>query len=224
MRNVLTALKESREVARLRAAAAALVGPGAEADVVHVVETGTGQGPAGTEVETAVERLRARGIVAWGHVDAVRDGGVAERLAERARATGAEIVVMGSRGLGQPGGLVGHSVSHALLAVRRGRHPRVLLVAGPGCRCGRCAQRHRAQLGCGPDRARHPASRPVGGTGRGQHVARGPAAQRAAGPDRRPARTASSLTISLQRRTAARPGTGRTSGPVRRIARRASRR
>ena len=117
MRNVLVALKESREVSRLTAAVAALVGPGAVVDVVDVVETGPGRGPAEADVARAVDMLRAHGIVARGHVDVVEDGrGVAEHLTERARALAAEIVVMGSRGLGQPGGLVGHSVSHRLLA------------------------------------------------------------------------------------------------------------
>jgi nucleotide-binding universal stress UspA family protein len=64
----------------------------------------------------AVELLRARGIIAKGLVEVMAAGTVAGRLTRVARASDAEVVVMGSRGLGRLGGLFGRSVSHALLA------------------------------------------------------------------------------------------------------------
>jgi nucleotide-binding universal stress UspA family protein len=67
-------------------------------------------------VARTVDRLRTRGATAHGHVDAMGEGGVAGRLAERARTSGAEAVVMGSRGLGEVRGLVAGSISYALLA------------------------------------------------------------------------------------------------------------
>jgi nucleotide-binding universal stress UspA family protein len=118
MRNVVIALKSRREAARLTAMAAAAVNGEATVSVVHVVEDGSQRARASADhaVAHAVDALRARGIAACGHVDAPGEGGVAGRLAERARATGAELVVMGSRGLGHVGGLVAGSVSHTLVA------------------------------------------------------------------------------------------------------------
>jgi hypothetical protein len=63
-----------------------------------------------------VDLPRTQGFSASGHVDAMGEGGVAGTLAERARSCDAELIVMGSRGLGHVAGLVGRSVSHALLA------------------------------------------------------------------------------------------------------------
>ena len=118
MRNVLVALKDRSEAARLAAMAAALAGPDARLDVVHVVETGSGDDfdEADLAVARAVEVLRAHGITARGHVHLMGEGGVAGRLAERARASGAEVVVMGSRRLGEVRALAAGSISHALLA------------------------------------------------------------------------------------------------------------
>jgi len=118
MRNVLIALKDRGEAARLAAAAAALVGTGARVDVTHVAVTISDRDLAEADgaVAAAVGELRARGIAAHGHVDTMGEWGVARRLVERARASAAEAVVMGSRGLQSVGGLVAGSVSHALLA------------------------------------------------------------------------------------------------------------
>lgn len=118
MRSVVVALKDRGEAAGLTAGAAALAGPEGEVEVVHVVEDRTQRAHTTAEqaVAHAVDLLRARGITARGHVDVTGEGGVAGRLVERARASGAEVVVVGSRGLGHLGGLVAGSVSHAVLA------------------------------------------------------------------------------------------------------------
>lgn len=118
MRNLLVALKSRGEAARLAAAAAAVAGPEARASVVHVIETGS----VGDVVEAhlalawTVDLLRSRGITAHGHADLMGHGDVVARLAERARASVADVVVMGSRGLGEVRGLTAGSVSHGLLA------------------------------------------------------------------------------------------------------------
>jgi nucleotide-binding universal stress UspA family protein len=118
MRNVLVALKDRSEAARLATVTAALVGPGARAAVVHVAEIGSRADFAESDraVAHAVELLGSHGLTARGHVDAMGGEGVAGRLAERARASGADVVVMGSRGLGDVAGLVAGSTSYALLA------------------------------------------------------------------------------------------------------------
>ena len=118
MRKVVIALKDCGEAARLAAASAASAGREARVVVVHVVE-GRSQRHLATAdhaVAHAVDLLRSRGIAARGHVVVTGEGGVAGSLVEQARASGADVVVMGSRGLGNVGGLVGHSVSHAVLA------------------------------------------------------------------------------------------------------------
>lgn len=118
MRNVLVALRDRGEAARLATAAVALAGPGVLATVAHVLETGADadRAEAGVAVARTVDRLRSHGVTARGYVDAMGEAGVAGRLADRARASGAEAVVMGSRGLGEVRGLVAGSISHALLA------------------------------------------------------------------------------------------------------------
>jgi nucleotide-binding universal stress UspA family protein len=118
MRNVLVALKDRGEAARLAAVVAALAGPGAQVNVAHVLEGGSRGdfAEADLAVAQAVDVLRTHGITARGHVDVMGEGGVAGRLAERARASGAEVVVIGSRGLGEVRGLVAGSISHALPA------------------------------------------------------------------------------------------------------------
>jgi nucleotide-binding universal stress UspA family protein len=118
MRSVVIALKERGEAAGLAAVSAALAESEGRVEVVHVVEHRSHRALATAEhaVAHALDLLRARGITARGHVDVTGEGGVAERLVERARTSGAELVVVGSRGLGHVGGLVGGSVSHALLA------------------------------------------------------------------------------------------------------------
>ncbi len=95
MRRVLVALKERRQAAHLAAVTTALVAPGDEVDVVHVIETGSHQDARAdvTMVEGLLELLRARGLVARGEVTPLSGGGVAGRLAEwaeRTVGTGAE--------------------------------------------------------------------------------------------------------------------------------------
>lgn len=113
----MLAIDERDEAVGLAAVAVALADPGAEVDVLHVVELGAGQSfvEADATVAEAVDLVRARGLTGSGHVEATA-GGVAPRLVEHARRLGPELVVMGCRGLGRVGGVVGHSVSHALLA------------------------------------------------------------------------------------------------------------
>ena len=114
----MVALKERREAERLMAVAAHLAEPATEILMVHIVEVGLPHTRADADgmVENAVELLRARGLVGKGLVEVMAAGTVAERLAKLAHASEAEVVVMGSRGLGRLGGLFGRSVSHALLA------------------------------------------------------------------------------------------------------------
>jgi nucleotide-binding universal stress UspA family protein len=85
---------------------------------VHVIEIGLPDARADAEgmVENAVELLQARGLIGKGLVEVMSAATVAGRLAQVARASDAEVVVMGSRGLGRLGGLFGRSVSHAVLA------------------------------------------------------------------------------------------------------------
>jgi nucleotide-binding universal stress UspA family protein len=118
MMSLMVALKERQEAERLTAVAAYLAEPATEIHVVHVVEIGLPHTSADADgmVEDAVELLRARGIIAKGLVEVMAAGTVAGRLTRVARASDAEVVVMGSRGLGRLGGLFGRSVSHALLA------------------------------------------------------------------------------------------------------------
>jgi nucleotide-binding universal stress UspA family protein len=88
-------------------------------DVVHLVEAGStaaAQTAGEVAVGEAVDLLQARGLVARGHVLPAARHGVVGGLAEQAQASGAELIAMGSRGLGHLGGLLGRSVSHGLLA------------------------------------------------------------------------------------------------------------
>jgi nucleotide-binding universal stress UspA family protein len=73
---------------------------------VHVIEIGLPDARADTEgmVENAVELLQARGLIGKGLVEVMSAATVAGRLAQVARASDAEVVVMGSRGLGRLGG------------------------------------------------------------------------------------------------------------------------
>ena len=118
MRSLMVALKEGQEIERLTAVAARLAEPATEIHVVHVVEIGLPHNRADAHglVESAAEVVRARGLIANGLVEVMTAGTVAKRLAKVARTSDAEVIVMGSRGLGRLGGLFGRSVSHALLA------------------------------------------------------------------------------------------------------------
>jgi nucleotide-binding universal stress UspA family protein len=118
MRRAMIALKNDSDAERLTAVVAALAEPGGEVEVAHVLETGTGRGGAETRatVRRALERLREQGLTARGHVDLLAGPSVAARLARRARAGDAELVVVGCRRLGHMGGLFDRSVSRELLA------------------------------------------------------------------------------------------------------------
>lgn len=101
--------------------AAYMAEPVTEIHVVHVIEIVLPHTRADADgmVGNAVELLRARGLTANRLVEVMAAGTVAGRLARVACASDAEVVVMGSRGLGRLGrlgGLFGRSVSHALLA------------------------------------------------------------------------------------------------------------
>jgi nucleotide-binding universal stress UspA family protein len=114
----MIALKNDSDWERLTAAVAAVAEPRDEVEVAHVLETGTGRrvAEARAMVRRALERLREQGLTARGNVDLLAGASVAPRLARRARAGGAELIVVGSRGLGHVGGLFGRSVSRELLA------------------------------------------------------------------------------------------------------------
>jgi len=122
MKQVVLALKGASETARLVAAMAAVATePESRVEVVHIVHvvelrSGQGLGDAEELVAEAVRSLEARGLRAHGHTCLSETEGVAGCLAEHARDWHAELIVMGSRGLGHVGGLFGRSVSHALLS------------------------------------------------------------------------------------------------------------
>ena len=118
IQKALIAVKGSSEAPRLARATALLCPRPATVDVVHVVEDEGSDGylrgrDIGTEV---LDHLRARGIDAGLHVLAGLGDPVPERLAREVRERGAELIVMGSRGLGRLSSLLHGSVSHALLA------------------------------------------------------------------------------------------------------------
>jgi nucleotide-binding universal stress UspA family protein len=114
----MVALKERLEASRFAMASAHLEGWGRRAEIVHVLESDSDLAfvAADAMVRDALEDFRARGFVAEGHVFSMPKDGVANRLAQHAAEAGADLIVMGSRGLGHAGGLLGRSVSHALLA------------------------------------------------------------------------------------------------------------
>ena len=113
----MVALKEQHEAVRLTAVAVRVAERATEVQVVHVVEIDSAHSRAEGDamVEYAVDLLQAQCLLAEGRV-VMATGTVVGRLAELARASRAELVVMGSRGLGHLGGLLGRSVSHGLLA------------------------------------------------------------------------------------------------------------
>ncbi|HZD66072.1 MAG TPA: universal stress protein [Acidimicrobiales bacterium] len=111
------AAEQARDLARLA---------GGEVRVVHVVEGGAYGGRAGlfpaeqtpeaTElVDGVVASLAAEGVKATGMVGRALAGRVAAVLADEARAQGAQVIVLGSRGLGGFSGLVMGSVTHKVL-------------------------------------------------------------------------------------------------------------
>jgi nucleotide-binding universal stress UspA family protein len=118
MRSVVIALKDRGEADGFAAACAAVGDREGRVEVVHVVQGHTQRDLAAADhtVAHAVDLLQSRGISARGHVDVPGESRVSGRLVERARASAADVVVMGSRGLGNVGGLVAGSVCHAVLA------------------------------------------------------------------------------------------------------------
>ena len=118
MKKVMVALKGRNEVLRLTATAVALADPAAEVEVTHIAEVGQGRSfaEADATLTAALELLRAHGLEARGDLEVTAVRSVPDRLAERARESGAEAVVIGSRGLGHLSALLRGSVSHALLA------------------------------------------------------------------------------------------------------------
>jgi nucleotide-binding universal stress UspA family protein len=117
MKKVMVAIERSDEAAVLTTAAVALAGEESELEVVHVADHAASRGIAEAceAVAVAVDLIRARGITCRGHVEP-SDAGVARRTVERARQTGADLVVMGSRGLTGLAAVGERSVSHAVLA------------------------------------------------------------------------------------------------------------
>jgi nucleotide-binding universal stress UspA family protein len=96
----------------------------AEVIVVHLAETiaaWTVAVEAETPVEAvnladlAVRRLKDRGVSARSEVFSSVRGGVPQRIVELAEAVDADIIVMGSRGLGDLSGLLLGSVAHKVL-------------------------------------------------------------------------------------------------------------
>ncbi|MBO0708584.1 MAG: universal stress protein, partial [Candidatus Dormibacteraeota bacterium] len=118
MRSTVLALRELAEVERLASVAAATMEPGAEVQVVHVMEPGLVETPhdGRAAVEAAVGRLRDMGFAPEAHVVSPGQGDVADCIAEEAKHHQAELVVIGARGLGALGGFFGRSVSHGMLA------------------------------------------------------------------------------------------------------------
>lgn len=117
MKTVMIAIEGRDEAVRLTAVAAALASQGAEVDVVHVLEPGSERGLVEAErrVHAAVDLARCHGLMASGHV-VTGESGVARRLVEEAHRLRADVVVIGSRGLGRVRAIGEHSVSHAVLA------------------------------------------------------------------------------------------------------------
>ena len=96
----------------------------AEVVVVHLAET-VAAWTLAVEAETpdeawsltdlAVRRLKDMGVSARGEVHTTVRGAVAHRIVDVADAAGADLVVMGSRGLGDLSGLLLGSVAHKVL-------------------------------------------------------------------------------------------------------------
>ena len=97
---------------------------GGEVVVVHLAETiaawtvaleAETPEEAGDVADRAVRSLKDRGISARGEVHSIVRGAVAHRIVELADAVGADLIVMGSRGLSDISGLLLGSVTHRVL-------------------------------------------------------------------------------------------------------------
>ena len=97
---------------------------GGEVVVVHLAETiaawtlameAETPEEAGDLADRAVRSLKDRGISARGEVHSTVRGAVAHRIVELAEAVGADLIVMGSRGLSDITGLLLGSVAHRVL-------------------------------------------------------------------------------------------------------------
>ncbi|HEY7201714.1 MAG TPA: universal stress protein [Candidatus Dormibacteraeota bacterium] len=117
MKKVMVAIERSAEAVGFTTVAVALAGAEAEVDVVHMADLASGQSltEACEAIAAAVDLIRARGLPCHGHVEST-DAGVARRTVEKAHQLGADLVVMGSRGLCGVAAVREHSVSHAVLA------------------------------------------------------------------------------------------------------------
>ncbi|HXF72542.1 MAG TPA: universal stress protein [Actinomycetota bacterium] len=112
----------SARAARLAAQVARM--SGGEVVVVHVVEREIGRGaavePETTEeavrlVDETLEAIRAEGASVRGRALPSAIGGVARTILDAAREEGADLIVMGTRGLGDFASLVVGSVTHKVL-------------------------------------------------------------------------------------------------------------
>lgn len=106
----------------------------AEVRVVHVWNPGQhqhdveGRSDAAAIVARTLATLQAHGLTAEGEIVQPGDKPVAAAIAQAAREFGADLVVMGSRGLSDWQSLLAHSVSHQLLTAIDSP---VLIVRGP---------------------------------------------------------------------------------------------
>jgi len=125
---ILVALDESDHAKAVVDAATELAKKsGSEVHVVHVLETAF-VGKAGNVnmedssaahrfLDEMVARFTSAGVTASGTVRASMHGWVAREVADEATRFGATVIVMGTRGLGEFGGMMLGSTTHKLLHV-----------------------------------------------------------------------------------------------------------
>jgi nucleotide-binding universal stress UspA family protein len=115
---VLVALSREGRDAQLIEAAAAVAARGAQVCAVHVRDIDEPAEPGRRLVTDAVDDLRRRGVVARPqvHVASQASHKYADLIAAAAHEFGADLVVMGSRGLSDLTAVFRHSVSHQTLS------------------------------------------------------------------------------------------------------------